>query len=58
MTEGQDALPPLAEMVSDEDVSEAVETFLHSGGSHQDAMRAVLEAYGRRLVARIGGTGQ
>lgn len=58
MTEEEEALPPLAELVSDEDVEMALRAY--DQGPLEDAparMRLALEAYGRRLVARIGGTG-
>jgi hypothetical protein len=53
----QDAepLPPLAELVTDEDVRVALHAYLGVSGL-DEAMRAALEAYGARLLARHGRT--
>lgn len=49
------AVPPLAELVTDEDVQVATAAYYEDRhGSFAEAMRAALEAYGARLLARHG----
>lgn len=48
-------VPPLAELVTDEDVQVALTAYLGTSGL-DESMRAALEAYGARLLARHGRT--
>lgn len=53
-------VPPLAELVSDEDATDALRALSGGtwpvGGEAHRRMRAALEAYGARLLARHGRT--
>lgn len=55
MSEEQEPLPPLAELVTDDDLRAAAAAYERGPWQvHEDQLRAALEAYGARLVDRLG----